>query len=239
MRLLMLLVAVSGIAGVTYPQNKPTDFSAQSRKSFDEMVAAKDPDIVSTLNDVHNSPAYACFSPDEDSFFVISYAAPKNLTNAFGWEPEKDTTGQPVDGYATQRAQMIYHKYKNGVDEAYRRAQFTWTKTFPYYEQKADQQHSVIAFAVGSEQNEHKDNQTIYNHAFDVSITDTEISLFFAFENLNNATTEFSFTIRKSTKRFVETYHIKDSKSTDDITYTGSCLDLAALTTLKKTTASP
>jgi hypothetical protein len=122
MRLLTLVLVLStGIQA----QTKPTDFSAQSRKSFDEMVAAKDPDIVSILNDVHNSPAYACFSPDEDSFFVISYAAPKNLTNAFAWEQEKDTSGQPVDGYATQRAQMIYHKYKNGVDEAYRLAQFT------------------------------------------------------------------------------------------------------------------
>lgn len=50
--------------------------SGQACRSYNEMIAAKDPDILGTIS---HADSYVCFRSDEDVFLIFSFGDPYNL----------------------------------------------------------------------------------------------------------------------------------------------------------------
>jgi hypothetical protein len=175
----------------------------QSRKSFDELVARKDKDVLAY---VHSSNlTYACFMLDEDVFVLVSY----NLPSPLSWSPlikDDRNSMQIADGKT-----LAFETYKNGVEDISRRGGFKWVKLFP----DSDPSGTGTGFTTGEPAITWPKEWSL-----DVSITSATVFTTFSFENAANSTTNFEFVIQKSTKRFVKTLSVAN----EQFVTTGYCI---------------
>jgi hypothetical protein len=125
-----------------------------------------------------DSTTYVCFRPMEDVFFTMSYSSPDY--NLF----MKSATSQAYEQFAF----FLYARFKGGVVDESQMFSAKWKK-----------------FA--------KDGQTpIYlsisdpKRASNTSVSDSELSVQYAFTNRSNTNTTYLVTVRRSTLRFLETY---------------------------------
>lgn len=125
-------------------------------------------------------PSFVCFRPDEDEFFMFSDIEPSDLV----YKDVSKTMSQ-----ATSIA--FYYRYKKGVQSDLRYIDGTWTKiTYG----------PAPIFSFQSR----KDGDA------SLSITNSEISLGYDYKNLAGSTTAYAIQVRRSTKRFVETFQFPD-----------------------------
>jgi hypothetical protein len=98
------------------------DATLKSRKSFDELVVAKDKGVLYFLHS--ENPTYFCFMPDEDEFTILTYTLP----HPSGWTPiNKDRGSFPaVNDYHT----FAFIQYRDGLSYSSRHGTFHWVKYF-------------------------------------------------------------------------------------------------------------
>jgi hypothetical protein len=127
-------------------------------------------------------PSFVCFRPDDDIFLTMSPTSPPQFLSI---KPGKPGAIDSIDGY------VYYNTYKKGVADDSRFISGNW-KRVPL---------SSDPFFASA-----KDNPT---KAF---VSSTELTVSFEYKNLRGSTTKYSLQIRRSTKRFVESYEFPDEK---------------------------
>jgi hypothetical protein len=105
--------------------------------------------------------------------------------------PPVDVAYKKTTEYLWEAPGLIFYlRFNNGISEQFRLIGGTWSK-FP-----------TISPEVTFQSSKESDTKT--------SISDSELSLGYEYKNLNGSTTTYTIQIRRSTKRFVETYQYPD-----------------------------
>lgn len=84
----VLAVVALGVSGFGQVSACPASASRSACKSFQQMRAAKDPDIKDALREDFT---FVCFSPKKDRFFAVAFSIPSSGY----WLPDGDTNGKP------------------------------------------------------------------------------------------------------------------------------------------------
>lgn len=180
------------------------DATLKSRKSFDELVTAKDKGILSFLHS--ENPTYFCFMPDEDEFTILTYTLP----HPSSWTPiNKDGSSFPaVNDYHT----FAFIQYRDGLSYSSRHGTFRWVKYFSDSDPASTESKSMLD----------------EKFPFDLTVNGEEAGVAFSLENEGNSITHYSLVIQKSTKRFVRTLSSTDPNNPaihgQSFTVAGRCL---------------
>lgn len=171
--------------------------SASACKSFNEMLQSGDEHIKDALDNPRHE-SYVCFRSDDDIFFLVSF-----------WKPDKDAwLPSKKDSLAlTQETKLLFIQYRDGVDDASGIAHFVW--------QKPSDDGDVTGASQG--------DASVNSGKVQADVGAAEISLSYSFTNSANSVTEDTIQIRRSTKRFVETFAAKGGKA--QFRNTGHCVE--------------
>lgn len=163
----------------------PDRQSSRACKSFQELIAAKDEDLVSAIPPKRAGHAYICFRQKEDVFFVLWYSDPEDTH----WE--KASTSFTQFG-AVELQRFKHGVYEHGAESAY--ASGLWRKVSettslsPIFEGKSISEGSP------------KDDQG------SIEIEGGTIAISHLFEDPERGLTHYKFLLQRSTGRFVETF---------------------------------
>lgn len=188
-----------------YSQPKPVDCSKFSDslpgcKSFNEMLGSNDKDVVSSVGGIYQ--AYVCFRADEDVFTIISYLPPSNeqfRKATFGVEMQATAYLSRYEAGLSKDEEVFDGKWYKSAHEPAAQAHFTGNGLFA----SRDQQPKIY-------------------------VNESEISVSTSWQNLGGTRTTYHLQVRRSTKRFLETFEwpkpptAKD-KSTEQMTRQGYC----------------
>jgi hypothetical protein len=180
------------------------DVTLKSRKSFDELVAAKDKDILYFLHSAN--PTYFCFMPDEDEFTILTYTLP----HPNSWIPlKKDGSSFPaVNDYHT----FAFVQYRDGLSYSSRHGTFHWVKYFSDSDPASTESKDMLG----------------EKFPFELTVNGEEADVAFSFENEGNTITRYSLVIQQSTKRFVRTLSTGDPNNPaihgQSFTVAGRCI---------------
>ena len=192
-------------AQIPFPSALPADCKAvesvSACKSFNEMLEKQDPDILKFVTDKSRT-TYACFETDRDAFIMVSFAKPME----HAWHLDKQS-----NVWLTQRGNFTLNQYSNGVYDRGRVALPMWTRF------GSEDEHPTAETA------ESKVPAGANARVADVSIDEGEVTVSYSFENIQNTVTDYLLQIRRSTRRFVETYGVKGAKS--QVNDTGYCAE--------------
>lgn len=90
------------------------DFS-QGCRSFNEMVASKDRDVVAVMEGGNES--FACFRPDEDVFIIVSFPS-----------FDEKRTVQATPRIMEHPGSLMYTRFKAGISDDFQYSQGTWRR---------------------------------------------------------------------------------------------------------------
>jgi hypothetical protein len=178
--------------------------------SFNEMLAAKDKDIVRRLTDPDQ--AFVCFRPAEDVFTIVNFT-----------KLEPALLVKPAKGVRLEEGAMAeFIRYSDGVEQDSGFAFGKWSNL-----PKLPAEDSTLAAD--------DDEKTAADGGLHISVNPSELSLTYKWKNLAHTTTTYSLQVRRSTKRSLEIMQYAsgtaDPKAArgnaplDRVTYTGYCAE--------------
>lgn len=209
--IIVLMAAASAIAQDVPPQlpaqkSFKTDCSkvamATSCKSYNEMVDAKDKDLMGYLS---TENAFVCFRETEDVFSLISFVEP---AQSFYKKDKK------YPFLLTASGLLFYSRYAKGQNDDFRMFPGTWSGMA-----RTETSMELADRPTFSTNDAVKPNQA--------SVDQSEVGIIYTYQNLSRTTTTYSIQIRRSTLRFNETWTFPadDKKSADTrIEATGHCI---------------
>ena len=174
-------------------------------RSFQELVAAKDKDLLTEF--AHEPQVNICFRPNEDVFFDLWFVEPDTAAFPLAWQENAKAVLEPRFTMYGQ-AQFLY--YKNGV----------W-----------DEDHCLAVSGKWSS----FDKKTIYRFdgshkgetgKYEFTIVDSRFIVSESFKNEAGSETTHTFTLQRSTGRFTETYQWESLGKPQRKEYSGRCLVL-------------
>jgi hypothetical protein len=208
--LTVLAVVVLAVSGFGQDSACPATASRSACKSFQQMRAAKDPDIVEALAE---ESAVICFSPKKDRFFTVAFSTPRWSA----WFPDRDNEGKlyvedwasGVDVSLHASGQATIQFFEDGISDQTLRFydnsnhKAWWAMHAHYVSKKPVMSASDLSFGA---------------HCTDavgvlcsLTIDQAEIQM------MESISGKHTVSIRRSTKRFFET--------AGDETVTGQCLE--------------
>jgi len=143
--------------------------------SYNEMISSNDKDILSTID---HAGTFACFLSGEDSFILITLNSPEDFLF------HKSTNPRILEA----RGEIWLSKYKKGLTDDFQVADGMWRKIVGDTE-------SAPIFRTSK-------NSTPAPAA---SAGESEVSFSYSYKNVGGGTTNYSFTMRRSTLRFQQT----------------------------------
>jgi hypothetical protein len=209
-----LLFTVLTLSCYTFGQSQPivlphdfcSDFSAAtlSCKSFKELVDHGDKEILDILRQQcragggRRGATYVCFKEGADKFLVVSFNMPE--------EWEKTTLG-----HLTGESMLCSDEYENGSPGDQRFSSLDWLRLDKYHDP------SDANTPVTGKLFDDKLHVTPGETAATVGLS--AISVRYSFTNKSGSLTDYKLLIRRSTRRFVETYDADNKTYTE----TGHC----------------
>jgi len=127
------------------------------------------------------TPSLVCFRDDEDAFVVLAEIVPSpNLVYRETSKVVSETSGV-----------VFYYRFKKGLNDDFRYVSGMWSKL-----------NLGEAPSISFESSKGSDTK--------VSISPAELSVSYQYKNLGGSITSYSIQVRRSTKRFVETFQFPD-----------------------------
>lgn len=171
-------------------------------RPFNEMVDKNDREILDYITK-KSMTTYVCFRQDTNGFWLLAFTKP-HFNLHFGDEhPEFLKTHSPLNLFA-------FHQYTDGVSDRSFWGTFEWEKD----SEKTPDNNATVSVSVS---NNPEDKAK-------VAIDSSEVAASESFTNASDKVTEYRITIRRSTKRFVETFALTDP-SYEQWSKTGYCVE--------------
>jgi hypothetical protein len=160
-----------------------------SCRSFAELLRARDKELISSIGP--ESTLVACFRKSSDVFVTVSFPTDKALVYA-----------EEANHMRKAAALVEYDRYKDGVSEDEQvyignYTRYSYPGMTPSFRSEVDEKDKTRG----------------------ASITDSEISIYYTYDNAVGGKTTYSMQIRRSTMRFVETFRSGDTQTNE----TGYC----------------
>jgi hypothetical protein len=193
----LAVVVVLAVSGLAHDSACPAIASRSACKSFQQMRAAKDADIVETLA---NKMAFVCLSPKKDRFVTVAFDTP----DWSDWLPDRDTKGNlyvedwasGVDVSLHARGEATVQFFEDGIsDQTFRfydnQDQKAWRAMHAHYVNKKPViSASDLSFGA------HCGGDGV---VCDLTMDQAEIQM------MENISGNHTVIIRRSTRRFFET----------------------------------
>ncbi len=173
-----------------------TKFNSAGCASFNELVGARDTDIVGKIKS-NGRAARVCFVEYEDNFSIVSFGVPSETD----WRKQKDGVS-----YLSRPMFSSFTRYKDGVEFESHFLRITWEK-------------------IGEDGDWHAEGTGAGHENSHLLISPDEINFVAKWTNKLNTITTFQFSMRVATGRFKETYYFKDDKGKPNSTdASGHCV---------------
>ncbi len=191
--LLFGCVAIAICAVVANGQAKKTsplpDDTSGARRSFNELLSAKDQDVLASIREPHT---YVCYRRNKDEFLLVS----------FGPEDREWTWSPSADNPETQEAlePVFVSDYRHGATDSHGVGLMVvgkWTRR--------KDSPALPSFYAADRPVDPNDTSRSSN----VNIDNDEFRLEEEFQNIAGGVTDYTLTIRRSTGRFTESYDVK------------------------------
>ena len=199
----LLSVQAAKDKAISLPDNFCSEFPAASSacKSFKELADHEDSEILSILRHEcrrgggHGGATYICFRDGQDKFLAVAFNMPDQRTKA-----EEDRF--------TGKSSLCLDEYDNGIPGSQQHSWVEWMRT------PVNGLEGTTPITGKLYVGDHVAPGEIV-----ATVDPTEITVSRSFANKSGSQTDYKFAIRRSTKRWVETY------KTDTRTYTetGHC----------------
>lgn len=158
-----------------------------SCQSYSELVRAKDRRILAAF--FPGETSLVCFRTTTDTFFVVTWPNPQSLS----WVTSKAMTARKSEIWAPGIVE--YHKYRNGISWDFRSWGGHWIR------EPLQRSENAYLFAK--------------NVDGDLVVDPSEVRIRFRYENQIGTMTNYSLRIRRSTRRFEETFNISRKRGED------------------------
>jgi len=178
-------------------------------RSFQELVAARDPDVMDDF--ALRDHVYACFLPREDEFFELGFNDPR----PHGWH--RPDTYEQASGYSSNSflftTASTLNYFKDGVWDKSR--MYRDVGRWIYYPMDSSADPDALGVFAAGNAAEYKGNN--------IQIDGANLSFTDRYKNKVGTETEHSIDVQLSTGRFTERYEVIGSGETADRT-SGRCL---------------
>jgi hypothetical protein len=168
-----------------------TKFESPGCASFNEMLAAKDADLISEISPPNRS--FVCLRKAEDTFIVVSFKP-----------PEASDFLKTASGSYAASGRVRYSRFEKGILSRYKRVFGEW---FKYSNDQADPPTFT--------------SRTLpkLNVAESADIDNSEVNVSYSYKNVSNEDVFYSLTIRISTRRFNESFSSKGALPIENAGY--------------------
>jgi hypothetical protein len=222
---------------------------ATACKSFKELFAAKDEDLVESVLGFDDpdfrrrNVSYVCFQPDRDSFMVISYLRPDHFhRSALDISPlamtemdepklkfslrTEDLWLKSHDQYHVySQGSVEFTLYQDGIETDSRLEMGEWSaygtaSSQPISSEEASFESVTYWMEAYNSKDSNQDKVEDNPKRAHIGIDGSSIYVHYSYENKNNSLTDYTLTIQPNTGRFTERF---DSAGMNPMEDSGKC----------------